>query len=1859
MICNLEKNPTYIENLKINPSTKEVLRDKHYSLAMELLNLSLNGSNIVRTITSRATGKQFITAGKSIATEKYNQLVKEIGKINAREGGPVVQIRNLNINNSEKYVVGVDLTNLSDVYDTIVKEEIEYESFTADAAKILAKDAYRAGLVTKEQIDEVYKNKNNKSYINYRMNEDLKNKIFSFLNKLNFTVEQTDEVINKYGANAVANIVKKTVQYAYGNEVLLPEEAAHVYVELLPKGHPLYKEMMDAIESDPIYPSIYEEYKDDIYYQDEDGNPDIEKIKKEAIGQRIAQEIYAINNNQKETPKILDFLNRLLDYIKSLINSVSNQDPAFTKIANNILQGDITLLTKDDFELEEEADLLYKNRQSDYDAVREDIQNSNKEKEIVDSLKNTINQVKKFKKTLSKEEDIETNKIFGDIQKRLEALKITDEDDKAEYMFEAIKTYADFMKETDVLYKLYLSRMRNILLMENGDPKILELNHLLTSSLLLDRFLKDLQDITVLLEDSNPVSKFMDNILGTKAKFENTFRQVGMDILQNVFAKEIFGQDYLNLKAKVDARIAELEKQKSIPGAPIEQINKSIEMELKELELGPSEEKIKTLLNGTAGDMSFFSANLQRAIASNDFLVAGLQKKFEESIFDNVKSLISTANKIDTSHKEFIKDSGSNINNDEANYDPITEVITVTIGFDKNGKPITNDKLFFLREYDPTYKVELDTLRLKKSRVRQKKSQTTDAKEHAALEIEYRNLLDEEEKLYKKLERKYTDEYYEMTEKVMDEILTTSTGETFTVREVTKNIYTTRNNAYRDIEIGDSLTKMKGAMDIIEDCDLQLKELETLYNKVPGTKEYLIALQLKKYKKNLREISTSERTKKTDDLFNANLGMMEKMLRRGSINQEQFDIWKRVNTRRTFTKSYWAERNQILQEMNDIMDLYIKKDGKKNILTKEIFEEMGDISKIYRDGDNYINGNEMEDDSPEKVARIKELEELNKKLRNSIENFSGLSKDERKELNQLEKDIANPTLDIDYDQTQARIDELKEKQQTMSDLIDPDHVEKYYYLLQRLNELSVTKNTTYYEERFQEELDKHAASIVVDMDKKKSFFIGKKLYKKTDDGWASSDGTVLTPLEAENALRQSTAKKTIYTTEWGLQNHILDKKWVPNPNYDSSQEESAENYKGAYAETYTPIYIWRYTEPSDPIYIEEEAPAFKYYERKVNEKYENKNWKDDGGYPIPKKGFYVNKRYEALKNSKDPKDIARFKYLGILNDLLDEADKLIENVSERAAGKVPTFEKGFFESISNPFSKEGIVKMGNYIAKESTRAFQITEQDKESSYGETLSSEDVILKGMPVFHSSNIDLNLQLRDGTKAVMAYYAMAVKRHGVNKTKPVANILLKLVSEMDVKDPNVKNFVGKLNKVLKKGSQSNRAERIKELMESIYLNKNKKSSKVSTPWGEFDLGKVVDLLLTGSSISVLGFKPIANIKNNISGKFQIGLTSITNPDVIAPINIPKAQAHVSYHMKDMIVDMTKAGNRSLIGQMADYFDFMQGEFMNDFGEKIDWSAIRTVTDLKGLAMSIKGFAEMEQQYVLGVGILMTQMVKRNGKLIRMIDAYELKDGLIQPKDGVEVDKKQEMKVRSFIKEINSRANGNINKIDAAVFEKYALGRMAFHMNKWFIPAALYRVGYINYNVQLNDIEAPIYVDALKSMYFLLKENNWNIAKSIKNRKYLRPREKNSQNTMLIETASVVALFGLIALAGGYDDDRHKQLKDDTAYSYFRAQYLALLLSTKTEIETLTPIFGIDNVLQKFGSPFVAISTLKLLRRTLIDGFTMSTYSKDAGYWNKGDSKFVADLAKLFAAEGMLKDLFKPFSSFESIEKGQHFKN
>jgi hypothetical protein len=1850
VICNLEKKPNYIDEMLVSETVKTSLRDKHYTLVQALENIRFEGRKALTAIPAKKSGKVFLTLGYGVGTDKYNDVVEKIGEINKNEGHKVIGIVPMEINGQYKYAVGVDVTPLAGIYNNSYMNELNRQSIETEAQELLNEDLFRAELETDEEIQEIYKNKNDKTYVKYRMNQDLREKMIDFLSKVGFTVEQTDEIIEKYGANGLTNMVKKTVQFAMGKDVVLPEEVAHVFVEMLPKGHPLYMEMMNAIEADPIFAVTYNEYKDDAYYQDANGNPDIEKIKKEAVGQVIAEEIYRINNNKPATV-IGNWLSQLLNWIKSIFTNKMNEDSSFALAANKILEGNITDLTESDFTLEQEAFGIFKNRKTDYRMVQEDLSVINEKKKLASSLKNAVAKIRKFRKNALKN-DIEARKTFSDIEKGLSSLKLS-ENDEEKLIEEVAVNFTDTMIEVNALYKGYMDKMKNIIDIPDPDIKLSELSELMSSIILSNRVLEDLQNINILLDDTNPVKAYMANIFGNKAQLENLFRRVAIDSLQKVFADQIYGQDYIELKEKTQAQVDQLEEKKKIPGAPIEFIDSEITRLWNNFnKVAPSEEKIKSLLEGTAGDIDFFALNLQKAIASNNHLISGLQKKFEEAMFENMKVLMATANDIDTAHAEYVRQMGVGVNNDEALYDPITTVVEKTIRFDKDGKPVTTKKVFFLSKHDPIYKVQIDELRMKKRRVRTLQSETTDPVEYAKLEKELMELNEESKKLYSKLQRQYTDKYYKKLDDLLDEKLTDNQGNEFTVREETKDVYERRSKTERDIQLAESVDKMIFADAALQDILFEIKEMKSLYNKIPGTKEYMIAERMKLYDKNKKEIVNYKRTSQTDERFKAMLKTMQRMLDSGKMTQEQFDIWKKNNTQRRFTDTYWAERKKILDEMNSLMNLYVTKDETLAKDISKLYEDLEDISKKYRDENGIINGNELTD---QEILDVKKIEDGIQELKNKMEKLGSISVAEREELRELKKKkIEGIADDAEKAKVNERISEIEAKKKEMKGFVNPDHIDEYYALLDQLASLTKTENTTYYEERKKEELAKHAATVdISSMDDLGAVNIKGQIYTKGIDGWTDESGNTFSDITIEEAYRFELAEKTFPQSEWFKNNHTSSRKWVKNPKFDPTEAAEGTNLPGRYETVHNPLYVWRYTEPSNDIYIEEEAPAFKYFERVVKPEYENTDYKDIDGYPLPKPGEFIDQKYAALEKANDSKSKAQLKYLNLILGKYLDAQKFIEDEYERPGRELPTMEKGFFETINNPFSKEGIIQMGNYIGKGVKRTFKITEQDKEHSYGDVLSEEDVILKGMPVYFTSDLDLDLQLRDATKLVMAFTAMAVKRHGVNKTKPMANVLLKLSYETDIKDPNIKNNLGILNKVVRRGSQSNNTTRIKELMESIYFGKNKKAAVVDTPFGKFDLNKVVDKLLSISSTQVLGFKTTANIKNNLSGKFQIVLSSITDKNVVAPVNVGKAQMYVSAHIKDLIIDTTKAGNRSFIGQLADYFDFMQGEAIGDYGEKIDWSVVRSVTDLRGIAMGIKNFAEMEQQYMLGVAILMTQMVERNGKMVPMIEAYELKDGLLQPKDGVVVDKRKEMRVRSMIKEINARSNGNINKVDAAVFEKYALGRMVFHMNKFIIPATHYRIGSTRHNVQTNEIEYPIYAEAVRGLYNILKDHGWNPLSIKKYYKFQAEPTKTAQKAVAIETGTVALLGLMLLLAGGYDPDRHKKLKEDTAYEYFHAQLLVLLLSTKTEVETLTPFFGADNILQKWSSPFVAVSTLKLMRRMMVDAFTLKEFKRDEGVFEKGDLKITADVLKYLGLLGGYEELVSPRTTFKKREQ------
>ena len=126
----------------------------------------------------------------------------------------------------------------------------------------------------------------------------------------------------------------------------LAEEAAHFFVDYLEQtSNPLFSSMMYDIGKYNTYMETYKEYQNT--YLTNDGTPDINKIKKEAIGKMIAK-IIVDKNNINESQNLIDrfvrWLNKVMDLIKEQLVRLGLSDEAkiedyFELAATNILAG--------------------------------------------------------------------------------------------------------------------------------------------------------------------------------------------------------------------------------------------------------------------------------------------------------------------------------------------------------------------------------------------------------------------------------------------------------------------------------------------------------------------------------------------------------------------------------------------------------------------------------------------------------------------------------------------------------------------------------------------------------------------------------------------------------------------------------------------------------------------------------------------------------------------------------------------------------------------------------------------------------------------------------------------------------------------------------------------------------------------------------------------------------------------------------------------------------------------------------------------------------------------------------------------------------------------------------------------------------------------------------------------------------------------------------------------------------------------------------------------------------------------------------------------------------------------------------
>lgn len=183
-----------------------------------------------------------------------------------------------------------------------------------------------------------------------RINDGVGKAVGKFLASIGVDLKATENITdingNPIDAIAKAEMIQKTILFSQGKLDLkaLGEEAAHFYVELLPKDSALLKSMYDNIDKFGIYKDVVAGYGD--HYKEIYGAEADERLRKEAIAQLINKHIVngeAFESGGKQAYAI-KWWDKVINFVKSLFGKANvkeytddlSKDPYF-KAAKDLL----------------------------------------------------------------------------------------------------------------------------------------------------------------------------------------------------------------------------------------------------------------------------------------------------------------------------------------------------------------------------------------------------------------------------------------------------------------------------------------------------------------------------------------------------------------------------------------------------------------------------------------------------------------------------------------------------------------------------------------------------------------------------------------------------------------------------------------------------------------------------------------------------------------------------------------------------------------------------------------------------------------------------------------------------------------------------------------------------------------------------------------------------------------------------------------------------------------------------------------------------------------------------------------------------------------------------------------------------------------------------------------------------------------------------------------------------------------------------------------------------------------------------------------------------------------------------------
>jgi hypothetical protein len=792
--------------------------------------------------------------------------------------------------------------------------------------------------------------------------------------------------------------------------------------------------------------------------------------------------------------------------------------------------------------------------------------------------------------------------------------------------------------------------------------------------------------------------------------------------------------------------------------------------------------------------------------------------------------------------------------------------------------------------------------------------------------------------------------------------------------------------------------------DEIADLWREYRQMHSSYDlngKLKKEREAEIAKRLRDFKKKSHDFYEWKIRKGVFE--NAYLDFLQELRNEGLVEgsdnwDARVDQWKKRNSRKVIKNEWYERRNEILDEIGEIMSKVQDPEQRKKIDQGEVWDNIMQQTSGFRDEDNQIIATDM---TPQALASIKKLQEKLEQMKNEETLQSGLTRQETERMYELiRKQKEKGRLDTsDWNELQGYY-----KTKDIKGLSSAD-VATLKGLYQELSEITQREATPYYVDIMNNWLSKLNTDVM---------FNKYKVRNVTE----VNASTILDAQVIESLLGQDAE-----FDKWFEANHLTTsyKKKVGGKLVNIIDHKR--------------IYVWNVIKPADSNLMEsydikdssgqvidtiEGLPALDYYARVVKSEYRTRRivneTVDNRGRFLPKSAEdspkdskYLNEDYEKMR-TEDPNLFA------VLEKMKEFHLKHQEGLSykSRLYLDYPRFVKRGLEMWQSKTVTEHGREKWNGLS-------QFIQRVKDFLYGDKERAEDGFnydqnfnlvradmfdneITDIPIAGLYDVDSEDVSLDITHNMMRYMLSAERQKQLVKISPVVKAIQSTLKENKVYDLDKVNEAEFKNRGILRylpSKKNVRLSAVNNFIQREFEGKTQASEVANTPW----LNNFSNLLFKRASFSFFALNIPSALKNSLGMKFQ-SMIEASGGQFVDHVSLQKGNAWAYKAMGEMSFNgqLYKTGAKSHNLQLIEIFDPVQGRFEERIGESTSRTIIKDAAEFSWL-YSPRKWVETQATLQLFGGIMYKKTLKVGDDEIKYIDAFETVDGQIRLKEGIDV--------------------------------------------------------------------------------------------------------------------------------------------------------------------------------------------------------------------------------------------------------------